>query len=286
MQLIRQAMDRARNPEAAPGPGMPSPSAPTDRFEPLVGLEQGALQPEFPAAPPVVPGLATPVRLPLDREQAQRARIVLPDDDTPAAHALRMLRARLRRPLGDGRIRNIGIVSPQSGAGTSLTAANLALCFAADPEHAVTLVELNLRAPSLRHLFGVAPERGFDDYLSGACSLEEAAFALTEVERLQVLAVRAAGSVVPGLAVTGRLQALFDGFRRAPTGQLLFVDLPPALASDDVLTVARGLDALIVVGYAGRTRRDELGTTLRLLQEVPVLCGVLNGASGSARGLL
>jgi Mrp family chromosome partitioning ATPase len=73
---------------------------------------------------------------------------------------------------------------------------------------------------------------------------------------------------------------LADLKEREP-GRLLIVDLPPVLLSDDVLTVAPQLDAVVLVVTEGRTRREDIGRVLELLGNTRVIGTVLNRSSES-----
>ena len=54
------------------------------------------------------------------------------------------------------------------------------------------------------------------------------------------------------------------------------VDLPPVLASDDVIAFSPLVDALLLVVAEGKCRRDELREAQELLRETEVLGVVLN----------
>ena len=54
------------------------------------------------------------------------------------------------------------------------------------------------------------------------------------------------------------------------------VDLPPALASDDVIAISPLMDALMLVVAQGRCRRDDLREAEELLRDYEILGVVLN----------
>ncbi len=49
---------------------------------------------------------------------------------------------------------------------------------------------------------------------------------------------------------------------------LVIFDAPPVLPVADALTIARNVDAVIVVAYAGRTTRDQLQRAISNLKQV------------------
>jgi protein-tyrosine kinase len=64
-------------------------------------------------------------------------------------------------------------------------------------------------------------------------------------------------------------------------GRIVIVDLPPVLLSDDALTLAPQLDAVILVVAEGRTRREDVARVLELLGNTRVIGTVLNRSSES-----
>jgi protein-tyrosine kinase len=229
--------------------------------------------------PKPLPIFANPPILKFDRAALQARRVTFADDASPVGHSYRMLRAQLRDTIRERKVRVVGVVSATQGDGKTLTALNLALTLVADPEYAVTLLELDLRRPGLLRLLDLQPARGVDDYIAGNVAVTEAAFALEGVGMLQIYAARA--PIANSSVVLGgeRVQHLLGSLRAAGPGQITLVDLPPALLSDDVLTVLRNLDGVVVVCNEGRTQRQDLQRLQQLLQAVPVLGVVLNRAS-------
>ena len=58
----------------------------------------------------------------------------------------------------------------------------------------------------------------------------------------------------------------------------MIYDLPPMLGSDDALTFAPQVDAVLVVVGDERTKREELMRCFELIREIPVVGTVLNGS--------
>lgn len=278
MERIQRALDLARTQRDALAES-PARARPVTR-----GREKAAIPPDFiDLAPPPdpLPELATPQRFPLDTAALRERRVVFPEDQTPAGHAFRMLRTQLRQLVRDQQHRIIGVVSATAGEGKTLTAINLALALAADPDLAVMLVELDLRHPSIADVLGLRSEHGLDAYIAGLASLAQVDCALEGIERLIVLPARTpvANS---SIALAGpRIQDLLRNLRSAPAGQIAIVDLPPVLLSDDVLTIAPALDGVVMVGREGHTKREDLQRMKEMLGGVRILGSVLNQASES-----
>jgi hypothetical protein len=103
-----------------------------------------------------------------------------------AAEQYRLLRTRVTRAENGRSYRAIIITSPNKGDGKSLTAANLALTMAQDPQQRVLLLDADLRRPSIHRLFGIDETPGLTDVLMGGASLEEALVSMPDY-RLTVL---------------------------------------------------------------------------------------------------
>jgi Mrp family chromosome partitioning ATPase len=168
--------------------------------------------------------------------------VILPTDRGPASRAYRMLRAQVLQRARARGLRSIGIVSAVAGEGKTLTAINLAMSLAAEPNQNVALVDLDFRHPSIARTLGVTPPRGLDDWLYDGASLASTMYRLEGVERLQLVPTLMPVAASSEALASDRIRDLIGGLRARHESQLLVVDQPPALLSDDVLTLAPLLD--------------------------------------------
>jgi Mrp family chromosome partitioning ATPase len=222
-----------------------------------------------------------PERLAIDRRELGRRRIVLPDDRGPAARAYRMLRAQVLQHVRAHGLRAIGIVSAVAGEGKTVSAINLAMSLAAEPNQDVTLVDLDLRRPTMATTLGIRPPRGIDLWLSTNSPPAELAFRLEGIERLRVISTLAP-VVASSEALAGeRIRGLFAGLRARHAAPLIVVDQAPALLSDDVLTLAPQLDGYILVVTEHRTNREDVGRVFELLGRERLIGTVLNHSADS-----
>ncbi len=74
---------------------------------------------------------------------------------------------------------------------------------------------------------------------------------------------------------------MLQDLKERDPGRLVIVDLPPVLLSDDAITLAPRLDAVVLVVTEGRTRREDISRTLELLGNTRVIGTVLNGSTES-----
>ncbi|GAC1453477.1 MAG: hypothetical protein PVSMB6_07970 [Steroidobacteraceae bacterium] len=249
------------------------------------GAEAPALIAATPAARPACsePGLTAPClpRYAIDAAQLRERHVLLADAAGAAGRAYRMLRAQLLQRARAGRVRVFGIVSAVSGEGKTLTAVNLALSLAAEPNQSVALVDFDLRHPSVARLLGIAPQCGLETWLTGDTP---AASVLCELEGIARLCVAPALAPLSGsseVLAGARARELVGELRAADAERLIIADLPPALLSDDVLTIAPLIDGFILVVTEGRTRREDVERVIELLGRQSIIGTVLNGSNDS-----
>ena len=82
------------------------------------------------------------------------------------------LRTRLLQALQERGWTRVAVTAPTRGCGATLVAANLALALARRPSGRTVLIDMDLRAPSLAALFGVADPGRLRDVLTGAQPME------------------------------------------------------------------------------------------------------------------
>jgi Mrp family chromosome partitioning ATPase len=216
-----------------------------------------------------------------DRLRANR--LVWPADPGPALEAYRLLRTQVMQRMRSHGYRTLGIVSPRGGAGRTLTACNLAISLAADENHTVLLVDLDLRRPQVAATFGATVDAGVDDVLAGRARVEDALIHPAGYDKLVLLPARAPMASASDILSGATVRRLCAELKSRYPDRLVIFDLPPALDADDVLAFAPNLDcALLVVGQR-RTVRADVTRTFELLRNVTVVGSVLNSASSGGR---
>jgi protein-tyrosine kinase len=222
-----------------------------------------------------------PPKLPIDRARLRARKVVFPDDASAAARAYRMLRAQVLHRVRSNGLGAIGIVSSASGEGKTLTAVNLALSLAADPNQSVTLIDLDLRRPSVAATLGLTPPLGLDAWLTGEHPAASVLYGLEGCERLSVVPTVAPLAAASEALAGSRTRDLMDTLRSMEGRRVLIADLPPALLSDHVLTVSSLLDGFVLVVTEGQTRRDDIERVFELLGRERIIGTLLNRSSDS-----
>lgn len=267
MDRIQRALDLA----AAGRTGSPA-------AEESTAAERTAVRREFTTVP-----MEPSRRLVVDWSALRENRIVDGADSRPAAQAYRMLRTQVLQRARAHRLSTIGVISAANGEGKTLTAINLALGLAAEPNQFVLLLDLDLRRPSIAQTLRLPVQTGMEAWFAGSAKLEDLWCGLEGAERLFVMptlaAVSESSEALARISTTRMLQDLKE---RDP-GRLMIIDLPPVLLSDDAITLAPQLDAVVLVVTEGRTRREDVSRVLELLGNTRVIGTVLNKSTESER---
>ena len=220
-----------------------------------------------------------------DAVEHPESRVILSENqDESVRSAYKMLRTRTLQRMRQNDWHVIGVTSPLQGDGKSLTSVNLALSLARELTLSVILLELDLRRPTICKQFGVEPAKGFSDYFDGTAELDEVLFRPEGTERIAILPNTEVYENSSETLSSPRVATLIDELRGSDPGRVIICDLPPYLATDDVLAFAPLTDAFLVVVSEGRTSRDVLEKGLDILQELPLLGVVLNRSEEATTG--
>ena len=226
---------------------------------------------------PAEPGPRTrsqPVNLTAMREGG----LLLPGMVGTVAHSFKMLRTQVMQRMKPRGWNTIAVMSPAPDEGKTFVAMNLAIAIAADPNSTALLVDLDLRAPRLHKRFGFEPEVGIEDCLRGEADLAAALVSPEGYSDLLVLPARGPVEHSSELLASSRSRNLFRERKERYPDRIVIYDLPPVLGSDDAITFAPLVDAVLVVVGDERTKREELVRCLELIREIPVVGTVLNGS--------
>jgi succinoglycan biosynthesis transport protein ExoP len=181
---------------------------------------------------------------------------------------------RVRRP--PGAVRRLLVTSAEPNEGKSMVVANLGVSIA-DVGRKVTLVDADLRMPSLHTAFGLTNELGLSSVLAGKAPLA-AALQRTNVAGLRVLT---SGPTVEHPADLLGSPELAEVLRELTTGvDVVLVDSPALLGPGETLALAKTIGNVVLVVRRTRTTREAVVAARSQLGElgVRIVGVVVNGA--------
>ncbi len=209
--------------------------------------------------------------------------LVAPDSiDAEQYRGLRYVVEHLQKPDEAGATL-VGVCSPLSGDGKSLTALNLAGSLAQDPNARVLLVEVDLRRPSVtigNHLTLRRPRaQGLvDAILDPSLTLDHVIQYLPAFNLAVLPAGRCSSSPYEALKSPQFGELLAQARRRY---DYVILDAPPVVPVPDCRLIAKLVDGFIMVIAARRTPRMALEEALNTLGPDKIIGLVFNGVDRS-----
>jgi capsular exopolysaccharide synthesis family protein len=224
-------------------------------------------------------------RLPVDRAEEEVTRLTglpvlaqIPEGGgEEVVEAFRTLRTSMLFLESAGNQRTVAIASFEPAAGKSFVATNLALSFA-ELEVNVTLVDGDMRRPTVHERLGLSRSPGLAEVLSGGSDLADAIQLSGSRPQLQVLSAGQPASDPPGLITGGLVPRVFKPLAGAtgPTADLVIVDTPAEHVFPDALTIAVHCDSTLLVVDVRRGRKRAVRSTINRLRQINVnLVGVV-----------
>ena len=232
-----------------------------------------------PRAPIKLSGFST---VTLDPKQMERACLLPYIKDKGASNAYMLLRTRLLQRMREHGWKSLIVTGTLPGDGKSTTAINLAIGASQDVSQGVLLVDVDMQRPALAKTLGIERSAGLSDYLAGKAEWKQVIYN-TDMDRLAILPNFEPGESGESLA-SPKMLALLDYIKRIDPNLLIVFDMPPVLASDDVLAFGPHVDSLLFVIAEGRTSRSLLQRANEMLEGIPRVGTVLNRSSEADPG--
>jgi capsular exopolysaccharide synthesis family protein len=178
--------------------------------------------------------------------------------------AVRTLRNTILLSDFEGRLNSIVLTSAAPGEGKTTLAAHLAMANA-DRGKRTLLVDGDLRRPSLHAKFGLSPNQGLANVLTGEMLWQDVVIPIEGRPNLSLLPAglgshRAADLIGP------RLATLLDEFGKDYA--LVILDSPPLLGFAECLQMASAADGVLIVSRAGETRSRAVAEVLGVLRRL------------------
>jgi len=265
MDHIRKAIERAKGPR---GQETPLPLGPAGA-RPQLQMDVDA--------PHLAPTFANVVTL--DVAHLESKRIVAHDITDARSRSFDMLRTQVLQTMDMKSWQFLGVTSATEGCGKSVVSTNLALSIARQPERSVLLVDMDLQKPQAASCLGLNGDRGVLSFLQGKSNLQNSLVQCRiGKQELLVLPCETATLDSSEWIASRQMRGLLDEIRRDFRAWTVVVDLPPLLASDDVISLLPQLDCALFVVGAGKTTAEEIKECNRHLESTEVVRVVLNKA--------
>jgi protein-tyrosine kinase len=272
MEHIRQAVELAKASGIAPPP-------PRDQ----AGAALATRQPELSASRPGLSGHFKEIEL--SREHLEKCRLIAHNAADPRSSAFDMLRTQVLQAMDQRNWQFLAVTAPTAGCGKTVTAANLALSIARQPERSVLLVDLDLHRPQVANSLGIKCQHGLLSVLDGRAALTDAMIqARIDSLRFLVLPAEAPTLGSSELIASRAMSSLLQAIKKEHRAQTVIFDMPPMLSSDDVISLLPQIDCVLLVAAVGTSTVSEIKQCSRHLQTAEVVRLVLNKTSETTVG--
>ena len=264
MEYIRQAIERAKEHPGQSGTGLEAPrarasqgfAASRHRWEPTPEVE-------------------------LDSAYLQSQRILAFDGQDVHSRSFDLLRTEVLRSMDLEGWKSVAVTSPTPSCGKSLTAINLALSMARQPERQVFLADLDLRKPRVAESLGLQCREGVLGVLEGRIEMGSATIrarvGASNLEILPTSPTANSSDLVSSNEMKKLLQEITgDGSR------IVILDLPPLLTGHDALSILPEVDCVLLVAAVGISKISEIEECKKYLQGTSLVRFVLNKAPVSS----
>ena len=213
----------------------------------------------------------------------QENRVIAGIREEARADIFKILRTKVLQRMRANQWNVIAITSPAPGAGKSLMAANLAVSIAQEGNYQVALVDLDFRRPSVYKYFNLHSKRGVMDHLLDETDIHDL-LVYPGIERLRILPAGTPTRASSELLSLPKMDALFADFKASSSNQVIIIDLPPLLHSDDSMIVLQNVDACILIVGEGENTGEEIAKCIELIDDDKYMGAVLNKSTDKKDG--
>jgi protein-tyrosine kinase len=211
----------------------------------------------------------------VDPEALERNRVLLRVQDVAVSRAYKILRTRVLHRMAEKNWFTLGVTGTSAGEGKTITAINLAIALAQDPNAWVFLVDLDLQRPQLGAYLGMSYEYGLTDFLTGQAELEQIIYDIG-IKRLAVVPNASPVETSSEHLLSARMADFINALEAQSPRRIVILDMPPIMVSDDVLAFSPRVDSFLLVASQGVTARRTLANAREVLSELNLLGVVLN----------
>jgi protein-tyrosine kinase len=267
MEHIRQAIELARGANSTGA----QPNLPTSAQQP---------RPSEPLANRIDANDSNIKKVALNLAHLEANRIIAHDRSDLRSRSFDMLRTQVLQSMDTKSWQLLAVTSPTPGCGKTLTAINLALSIARQPERSVLLVDVDIEKPQVANYLGLQCEAGLLSVLRGRVALQNALVqASIGSYRLAVLPCEASTTHSSEYMTSRAMSTLLQDLKNEDRSRIIIFDMPPILSGDNVISILPQIDCVLFVAAVGTTTASEIKECNKHLQTSKVVRVVLNKAS-------
>ena len=252
MERLQAAIERARERRQVDAPGPARTRKPASHPEP-----------ELWAAIP---------QLDINERKLLRNRVFMLQQGRESAY-FDKLRTKILQQCRDHGWKRVVITSATAGCGKTTLSCNLAASFTRQRDRRVIVHELDMRRPEMGRIFGYRPETGIADVLDGTGKFEDTAVRISDNV---ILAMNNGPHPNPSqILLRDRTPATLDEIEARYRPDVVIIDTPPLLATDDTQSLLKYVDCAIIVAAAEHTTTSEVDAVEKEIAEQTNVLGVV-----------
>lgn len=197
-----------------------------------------------------------------------------------AVESLRSLRSSLHFAMLEAKNRVIMISSPTPGVGKSFVSSNLAAVVAQSGQR-VLLIDADMRKGYLHRVFGLQPQAGLSELLTGRSKLREA-IVPSGIAQLDIISCGQSAPNPSELLMHANFSRLLDEV--GGLYDLVIIDTPPILAVTDAALVGRLAGTTLLVTRFGQSTLKAVENSRRRFAQngITIKGAILNGVQRKA----
>jgi capsular exopolysaccharide synthesis family protein len=209
--------------------------------------------------------------------------VVLQSPSDPLTEAIRQMETSVMLSVSGRPPGAIMVTSPNPSEGKSMVANNLALGFALNGRSTV-IMDCDLRKPRIHKIYGLDPQPGLSNYLTGTASLE--GIKRETKTTISNLTVIPSGPISPSPGSLLNSQ-LFKDLLAELRQQYdhIIIDTPPILGFSDARIISVWVDGTLLVCKFHSTNKGVARFAVQLLNQInaPIIGGIINAVKASGK---
>ena len=184
-----------------------------------------------------------------------------------------LMRSRALRQMQDNGWSTMAVTSPNASCGKTTVTANLAFALARQIDLRILVLDLDLRRPALHKVLSQRPSHSFHDVLEGRVRAEDQL--LRYGDNLAFGLNNKAATSPSELLQSKRAADKLEMLRATYEPDLVLIDMPPMLASDDHVGFLPHVDCALLISAAESTTMNQLDVCEKELSELTNVLGVV-----------